>query len=377
VSAPRYVLVANPGTKRCEAYRRALGEHWAGTADIEIVPWAEIAACQGDLRTLSAFDRPAVVRLESPGKDKNVYRQFLHLADPGGNWHSCDYPKGLILRPGLWYRGFEHILQGLQRSFDERPHLRPTARPRDIAVMFDKLETSKRLRAAEVPVPDWLDSLDDPFSRYWPSTYLKLRYSSSASGIIAFRTTAHSDGFTTIANFEGNYFNSRLVRQVQGVELFAAIDFLNAEGAMAQQGIPMAQIDGMNFDLRVVCLYGKPAATIFRLSRYPITNLHLGGIRGDSGRCRAAIPNRSWLDAMDHAEAAAGQFDSAVVGIDLVFERGRYRSFILEANAFGDFFAWWADAEGRSLQRLEIEATASRAHRSESGDWIGGGISIA
>jgi glutathione synthase/RimK-type ligase-like ATP-grasp enzyme len=143
-----------------------------------------------------------------------------------------------------------------------------------------------------------------------------------------------------------------------GPPLERAAAFLLAEGAFAQEGIAMAQVGGQNFDVRVVCVHGRPAASIFRLSPGPVTNLHLGGRRGDFGLCRAAVPTRDWLDALDHCADAAGCFDSAVAGVDLVFDRGFGRHYVLEVNAFGDFFPGWTDARGRSVHALEIEETA-------------------
>jgi glutathione synthase/RimK-type ligase-like ATP-grasp enzyme len=122
----------------------------------------------------------------------------------------------------------------------------------------------------------------------------------------------------------------------------------------------MAQVDGQNFDVRVVCVYGKPVCSVFRLSSLPMTNLHLGGRRGDWDRCRAAIPTREWLDALDHCAEAAACFDSAVAGVDLLFETGYRRHYVLEVNAFGDFFPGWLDGAGRSVHSYEIEATARR-----------------
>ena len=138
-----------------------------------------------------------------------------------------------------------------------------------------------------------------------------------------------------------------------------AIQFVLNEGAIVQRGIPMAQVDGQNFDVRVVCVDGKPAATIFRLSPHPMTNLHLGGRRGHYEQCRAAIPTREWLDALDHCADAAACFDSTIAGVDLLFERGFRRHYVLEVNAFGDFFPGWTDAHSRSVHALEIEATAA------------------
>ena len=376
--APRYVLIANPGTKRCEAYRHELLAFWAArrvTPEVELVPWADLVPRDGCLDDLPAFDRPAVVRLESPGKDERVTRLLLEAgarddqAEPPRDWHSLEMPKGLLLRPGLLYRGFHRVLRGLRRAFDARPHLVPSACPLAIAEMFDKTATVRKLHAAGVPVPAWLEDPRDVFAelttsaagRAWRTAYLKLNTGSSATGIIALRAMETGfHGTTTLAEIDGQFFNSRRLLHLTGQPLTRAAEFLFSEGAFAQDGIALAQVDGENFDVRVVCVYGRPAATIFRLSPGPMTNLHLGGRRGDFGPCRAAIPTRDWLDALDHCAEAAGCFDSAVAGIDLVFERGFRRHYVLEVNAFGDFFPGWVDTLGRSAHELEIGETARR-----------------
>ena len=198
-------------------------------------------------------------------------------------------------------------------------------------------------------------------NRRWPTAYIKLNTGSSATGIVVVSPlTGDVSAVTSLAEIDGAFYNSRLVRRVEDAGMYRAIQFVLNEGAIVQRGIPMAQIDGQNFDVRVVCVYGKPAATIFRLSPHPMTNLHLGGTRGDYAQCRAAIPTRDWLDALDHCSDAAACFDSAVAGVDLLFERGFRRHYVLEVNAFGDFFPGWIDARGRSVHALEIEATAAR-----------------
>jgi hypothetical protein len=121
---PRYVLIANPGTKRCETYRRELVSWWAarGAApDLEVVPWADVVSRDGNLDGLPAFDRAAVVRLGSPGKDDHVARLLLEAGargdpaePPADYWRTHPTPRGLLLRPGVWYRGFRRVLAGLR-----------------------------------------------------------------------------------------------------------------------------------------------------------------------------------------------------------------------------------------------------------------------
>jgi glutathione synthase/RimK-type ligase-like ATP-grasp enzyme len=375
---PRYLLIANPGTKRCETYHRELLMFWAKrrvAPEVVVVPWADVVPRDGNLDGLPAFARPAVVRLESPGKDDGVTRLILEAgarddpAEPACDWRSLPIPRGLLLRPGLYYRGFHRVLRGLAAAFDARPHLAATASPLAVAEMFDKTATTAKLHAAGVPVPSWLHNPRDVFAemsiadsgRGWRTAYLKLNTGSSAAGIIALRSeqgTLH--GTTTLAEIGGQFFNSRRLLYPTGPALERAVEFLLGEGAFVQQGISMAQIDGQNFDVRVVCVYGRPVASIFRLSSAPMTNLQLGGRRGDFARCRAAIPNRDWLDALDHCVEAAGCFDSAIAGVDVVFERGLNRHFVLEVNAFGDFFPGWTNAEGQSVHAREIGETIGR-----------------
>jgi hypothetical protein len=373
-------MIANPGTKRCETYRQELGAYWRVrrvTVDLTVVPWSEVVERDGNLDRLPAFDRPAIVRMESPGKDEQVTRLLLEAGarddpqEPHFDWRGLSLSKGQLLRPGLLYRGFRRVLRGLRRSFDVRPYLRPTACPLAIAEMFDKAATCRRVAAEGVPVPEWLPPEDFPagvvsFSQsqavHWPVVYTKLNTGSSATGIVVSHHRAPEPvwGVTSLAYVNQEFYNSRRIRTVEGVELDRCLSFLLCDGAIVQRGIPMAQIDGQNFDVRVVCVYGKPVATIFRLCSAPMTNLHLGGRRGELAYCRAAVPTRQWLDALDHCSVAAGCFDSAIAGVDLLFERGYQRHYVLEVNAFGDFFPGWADAAGRSVHAIEIEATRAR-----------------
>lgn len=364
MSPPRYVLIANPGTKRCELFCRALREFGA---DLAVVPWTDVVRTEGRLDGMAAFDRAAIVRLESPGKNVDVTRLLCSAGDRSGtDWNAVEIARGQLVRPGLWYAGFCRVLDGLKRSFDARPHLRPTACPLAIATMFDKNRTLEMLRAANLPVPDWIPPDELPNSpnellarlreRNWKTAYVKLNTGAAAVGIVYIRFDSDGEptGVTTLLERGGSYFNTRRLRTVAGEELNRCLEFLLDEGATVQRGLPHAQLDGQNADLRVVCVGGRPVAMIFRLSPHPMTNLHLGGRRGNWERCRAAIPNRVWLDALASCAEAARQFDSISVGVDLLFEPGFARHHVLEVNAFGDFFPGWTDDRGRSIHRIEI-----------------------
>jgi hypothetical protein len=174
-------------------------------------------------------------------------------------------------------------------------------------------------------------------------------------------------GTSTMAEIDGAMYSTRRLRRVTGDELVRHLSFLADEGLFVQAGVRLAQIDGLNFDVRVIVMHGKPEFTVFRLSPHPMTNLHLGGTRGDWRSCRAAIPTRHWLDALDDCARAAECFDSWTVGVDLAFERDTWRHTILEVNAFGDFFPGWRDPQGRTVHEVGIAADARRM------GWLGQG----
>lgn len=369
MSTPRYVTIANPDGLRQQAFAAALDAFWSARRvrpESVVVPWRDVIDRLGDLSDLDAFDRPAVLRMESPGRDWDVARQLIQAGDPDGDHRSLEYRKGWVAHPKRFYNGFVRVLEGLSRSFAQRPHLRITSAPRDVASMFDKNETCARLAAADVPIPPTLPApsslsqlLEEVRRRRWPTTYVKLNTGSSASAIAVLRACdAQPLATSSLIPYDGDFFSTRRLARLSGEPLASVLTFLIGQDVCVQQGIRMAQIDGQNFDVRVVVIKGEVAFTIFRLSHNPMTNLHLGGQRGDVTRCRASIPTRAWLDGLDHCVEAAQLYDADMVGIDLLFESGYARHFVLEVNAFGDFFPNLTDARGRGVHEVEIETTA-------------------
>lgn len=374
---PRYLAIANPAGKRWQTYERELREFWRGRGcepSIDVIPWREIVPRDGDLDGLAAFDRAGLLRLESPGKDFEVSRLLLQAGtreapgDNGTDWATLSYEKGRQVRPGLLYRGFRRVLEGLQRSLAARPHLQTLACPLAVAELFDKNATSARLTSAGIPVPDAIaapatsaELLESIRQKRFTTAYVKLNTGSSASSMaVVHACDKPAWAWSSLLRLNGGFYSTRRLCRYEGQDLHAVLRFLLDEGACVQRGIPMAQIDGQNFDVRVVMIHGEPAFFVFRLSTQPMTNLHFGGRRGQADRCRAAIPTRAWLDALDHCTEAARLYDCAMLGIDLLFERGFLRHYILEINAFGDFFPGLRDATGRTAHAIEIETTARR-----------------
>lgn len=363
MATKRLLLIADPASRRCQQFVSEC-ERFAGLLEVDTVPWSHVIETRGCLDQLAAFDREGVVRIDSTGESFDLVRMLMTAGDDSGDWSDVEYRKGWLGRPSLVYRGLKRVLEGLESSFRSRPHLRPLARPSHIARMFDKAVTAQYLAENELPCPRELgvddvrtgeDVLSAVGQSGWRTVYAKLRTGSSATGI-AVIDTATETAQTSMIQIDGDIFNTLRLQTVSRERLIPLLDFLVHEGLSLQEGIPKARIDGMEFDVRVIVIGGKPEFTIFRLSHAPMTNLHFGGRRGDVDECRSRIPTRVWLDAMDTCVEAAALFDAHMVGIDLAFERDYFRHYVLEVNAFGDFFPGWVDARGRTIHQAELES---------------------
>jgi hypothetical protein len=102
VPTSRYAAIANPAGKRRQRYPPEQEAFWAERGvrpGVEVVPWSVVVPRDGGLDGLPAFDRPALVRSESPGRDGDVARLLLQAGEregggDGAQWASLPYEKG-------------------------------------------------------------------------------------------------------------------------------------------------------------------------------------------------------------------------------------------------------------------------------------------
>jgi glutathione synthase/RimK-type ligase-like ATP-grasp enzyme len=240
------------------------------------------------------------------------------------------------------FAGFADVMSRLERQLGTLRLLNPV---HDILVMCDKWACQNHLLQCGAPVPELmgevssLDEFDEHFpARLFPAVFVKARFGSSAAGVIALRR--HPDGraiaYTSARiDSDGQIFNHlKVSRYIQRESIALLFEKLAAQGAYAERWIPKPRVPADRsacYDLRVVAACGKARQRVARISRSPMTNLHLGS--------RRASPD--WLNdlqtlALEHATAsAAGAFaNSRCIGFDVNLRD--CKPYIFEANAFGD-----------------------------------------
>ncbi len=369
----RIVVVGHPGHKRVLGFQAALAGR--GLPPAEVVAWRDLLSGRADL------GKGALVRLDSPGQDFDVEKLLLaagaaveETEDTEADFLSAyealrlEFERGRLLYPRQWYRGFRETLRRLAAITD----VRWLSHPDEVVTLFDKRRCHHVLTTAGVPVPRGLGPARS-FAELWARmeetgcrrVFVKLACGSSAAGVVAFRTDGRRLEAITTAEMERRegavfLYNSRRIRRyVAAAEVELLLDTLCREGVQVEEWIPKAGFAGQAFDLRVLVIGGEVRHIVPRLSRQPMTNLHLLNQRGDVAAVRKAVPAEQWESALQTCRRAAALFPRCQhVGVDLLFTPSFRRHAVLEINAFGDLLngVCW---NGMSTYAAEVAALES------------------
>lgn len=371
-----YLLIGNPENRRVSLFQQALLD--AGQPEATVLSHLELCARPERLAELP--DRDLLVRIDSAGENAEVERALLALGHERAlaegvatispaELAALPERRGRILPPRQAHLGFLHHLERIARVLAERPRWRALSTPETIALLFDKRQTSRRYHDAGIPVPAALAGIESPealraamLEGELRAVYVKLASGSSASCLGVFHCSRGGEHLmTTIEQAKDGWFNSLRVQRVNDRRrIDELLAFLIREGSQIEVAVPKARLDGAFFDCRVLCVDGEPCFRVIRQSRHPITNLHLGGWRGDPASLAAVLPA-----ALERAAEASARQVAALhpgsfqLGIDLLFEAGWRGHRIVEANAFGDLLPNLT-RDGLSVYAWEIRAAERR-----------------
>ncbi|KAB2591316.1 STM4014 family protein [Streptomyces arboris] len=354
--APRFAVVGNPENRRVAFFREAVRA--AGLEPARVVPWLQV------LRGGAGFEPGETVRVDSPGEDAEVERLLRGVDDPTR-----------VEGSARWYAGFLTAVGEVTRAASAAG-AEALASPGDLAALFDKRLCHGLLAAAEVPVPPSPTSGPDAAKvRGWsdvralmrehrmPRAFVKLAHGSSASGVLAVETAGPGRvrASTSVErDAEGRLFNSlRVRRYTTEAEVGALVDALAPDGLHIERWLPKASQRGRAADLRIVVVGGRATHAVVRTSLSPMTNLHLGGARGDLDEVRAAVSavGGCWREALAICERAAACFPGTLcVGVDLLPAAGWRRFAVGEVNAFGDLLPGLTGLPGSGAEGLDTYA---------------------
>jgi hypothetical protein len=381
--ACQWIIIGNLESRPVALFQAALAGR--GLPPARIVAYADLLAERVALPdVVRAGD---IVRIETPGRNFDVEIELLRLGAaqvepepatyrPALEWllhvwgdHAEDI--GAVWYPRTWYLGYCTLLRRIEQQLAACPPHRRMNSPADIALMFDKRQCHALLEQHGLPVPRSLGPIsgyDDLVTAMQATrchqVFVKPAHGSSASGAVAYRTNGRAHVAVTTVDeirYDGNgcpmLYNTRRLRTLHDLrEIAGLIDAVCRHRAHVEQWLPKAGSDGYTFDLRVVMIGGQVRHVVPRLSRSPMTNLHLLNRRGDIERVRARMGDAAWQALCRTCEWVMALFpDSLYAGLDVLVLPGYRRHVILECNAFGDLLpgVLW---EGMDTYAAEIAA---------------------
>lgn len=364
------LIIGTPGDMRVAGFQEALRELGHPVADVISYPDWVLLSDDGRGDRLSSYDR---VRVESPGRDP----QALHAIR--WRWQHPNKPSNK--QPG---NAIDDPSGSAASFFDVMDHiiLAPTKRetvylnhPQGILIASDKASTIEHLGGRDVPVPKQLGAMEGPGAGYervrtamlqsgMNRVFIKLRHGASASGVIAYQVSPTRELATTTVAMEQSsidvkLFNTRKIqRYTQEEQVRALLDALCPLGVYIERWVPKAGVKNRTTDLRVVTIAGKARHIVLRMSKGPITNLHLLNERSGPEPLKRAMRSSDWEALIETCERVARCFPSMLyLGIDVAVHADLRKHTVFEVNAWGDLLHGITD-RGQTTYEAEVDAMA-------------------
>lgn len=353
----QFLIIGNPENRRLHLFAEAATG--LGLAKPTIIPYLDLLSRKVYLQEM--LTPQTIVRIESPGENFEVEKQILalgaqveehtrHKAISAAKALILPYNHGQIRFLRQWYLGYQRLLEELQVSIDAHPPKEVMNSPEAIGLLFDKIACQKHLTDYGVDTPTILSGMDGyevlkdyMLNSRFKRVFIKPPHASSASGVIAYRISQNKEeAITSIEVAEENggvkFYNSLKVRKYTSAkDIKAIIDFIIGERAIIEEWIPKASLQGHIFDVRVVVIDGKARFVLPRLSKTPLTNLHLGNKRGEAELLQNKVGKTNYAALLSIAEKAVKCLPRVFyAGVDIAIPAGFSRPKVLEVNAFGD-----------------------------------------
>ncbi|MHA3916395.1 STM4014 family protein [Halovulum sp. GXIMD14793] len=345
VTAGRIIVLGAGAGRRFEAFEAAVRR--AGVSDV-------VPVIYGQRPTLRAGDW---LRFDSPDESAAAMQAVYDAGAGRAAEQGFPLPDSVLGSSAQLAFG----LQALQRDAMQ-PGICVTASPDEIALCYDKTACAAHLKTRGIPVPQVFAApacFDELMAllRVEKRLFLKQRYGAGATGTIALMAGPRGQviGHTAmILNDADPRYGKRVQKVDDHTTLRKMFDLLQPLGLHVERWIPKAGLDGRSCDLRIVAIRNAPPFAVLRLSRSPITNLHLDAMRAEAealfSLMDAAQVEAIWETVRKVQAAFPG---SLSVAPDIAVRADLRSHVVLEVNAFGDHIRRMT-IDGRTPQDWQV-----------------------
>ena len=141
--------------------------------------------------------------------------------------------------------------------------------------------------------------------------------------------------YTTLQQVDGVIHNTKRIHRLSTEkEMIPLAEAVMQTEAILEEWIPKEQLQGENYDLRVVCRESEIDYIVVRCSKGSITNLHLNNKAHWWNEL--SLPEVVRQQIYFQCQEAVQSLDLQYAGVDVLIERGTDIPYIIEVNGQGD-----------------------------------------
>ncbi len=307
-----------------------------------------------------------LVLLGNPGSKRTIF--FQHAAEAHGlhvclcdwkQWKQHGFPetvRGSVVKidPPAWEEASFSLLGKLTAEYQAdlgrlagEPQVEFFNAPEDLIALLDKKRCKDRLRREGVAVTEELQGefSDEEvlFSRMreqrMGQVFIKPRFASGAAGVTALRVnfaTGQMAAYSCARVASGQLVNTKHLWSCRSrEEVLPLLRQLLAMDCIVERWHPKARHQGHSYDLRAVVQGGQVDFVLARLSKGPITNLHLNNqpLKLE----QLGLPDKAARKLQSLCLQASSCYPKlSSVGIDVLLERESLCPRVIEMNGQGD-----------------------------------------
>jgi len=303
-------------------------------------------------------DTKRTIYFEKAARQTGLPFLFLEWAA----WRSQGLPEGAELfvkiDPPVWESAHLSEMDKLAEGYRDDLAVLEASRsacflnpPHHITALLDKRLCKDTLKGSGLavtealtgPVADAASLLSCMEAERVFQVFIKPAFGSGAAGVTAFRwqpktgrMAAYSCALLRPGAPDPGLVNTKKLRSfTDPKEILPLLDQLLKLPCVVERWYPKADYQGYSYDLRAVCQDGAVDFLLARLSKGPVTNLHLNNHPLEAAKLD--LPDRVLQDIGELCSRVAGCYPWLLsVGIDILLERGSLRPRIIEMNGQGD-----------------------------------------
>ncbi|HAG44162.1 MAG TPA: hypothetical protein DCL31_13620 [Clostridium sp.] len=344
----KFLLVGDTKGKRINTFVDCL-KHMDIT-DYKIISWKDVIEDSSIIQ--KDLSDNTIIKIEPPEKDLYIYKSFLKKGISKGILNNKDiekinFEKCPIVAPSQWYEGVREVFLEIESILNHNRNVFSMINIEESLIMMDKERTYNFLSGKEKKfnLPEKLKSYKS-YEQFKNDTgdrnlkcFIKLRHGSGSEGVIAYSNNKRLNEeciYTSLAysKDEDIFFSTYKVNCYKDSEIIKKmIDWVLKNDAHIEAWIPKAKYIDKVYDTRAIVIDNKVEYLLSRLSRTPITNLHLKNERKESKE----FMDTKTIDIIENASKGVMNLfeNSFMAGIDVVMSK-KNKPYIIDVNPFGD-----------------------------------------